>query len=120
MVRNVYKDGVDDKPIPHFDDPSLKYIHKNTFTHGSDKGLPIRIPVKFNGKLEIQGKAANRYSINDIDTTGIKIIKTILNEDCQILREYWFLNPDKKPEDFIRMGQIQEYLLIKYGNRRIK
>lgn len=120
MVRNVYKDGVDDKPIPHFDDPSLKYIYNNTYTHGREKGLPIRIPVKFSGKLEIQGKAANRYSVSDIDAIGTKMIKTILNEDCPILREYWFLNPDEKPEDLIRMGEIQEYLLAKYGTRRIK
>lgn len=118
MIRNIYKDGSNNHPISHINEPSLKYIYGNRYYHGSDKGLPILIPEQFNGKVQIQGKAADKYSVADIDKIGLKIIKSFLKEESQIMREYWFLNPDVNTHDAIRFEQIKEYFINKYSNKR--
>lgn len=116
-VRNVYKDGRNNQPIPHFYEPSLKYIYGNKYRHRDDNGLPIFIPEKFNGKIQIQGNAAKRYSVSDIDDTGKEIIKTFLKEDCNLLREYWFLNPDENISDANRMEELKRYFIDKYSSK---
>lgn len=115
MIRNRYLDGVNGQPIPH--DPSLKYIFGREYVCDRMLGLPFEIVENSDGELNFQGKAANSWKLKDVDSTGKKIVKTLLKEDSNKMYKYWYLDPNK-PDEYEEMKRIEVELVDKYTNRR--
>lgn len=115
LIRNKYLDGSSGQPIQH--DPSLKYIYGKEYMHDGMPGLPFEVNKEFKGTLKIQGKAANRNKVSDIDNDGKKMIKTILKNDSEKIYKYWYLKPDV-PEEYEEMKQIENDLVNKYAKTR--
>ena len=115
MIRNKYLDGVNGEPIPH--EPSLKYIFGKEYMYDRMLGLPFEIEPNSNGELHLQGKAANSWKLKDVDSTGKKIVKTLLKEDSNKMHRYWYLDPNK-PDEYEEMKRIENELVGKYSGRR--
>jgi DUF971 family protein len=81
------------------------------------KGLPFEVKQNSDGTLVLQGSAAKKWDLSDVDKTGKKVVKTILKDDSDKIYEYWYLNPEIE-EEHERMEQIQKELTEKYLNKK--